>query len=95
MSKGFMIFAVIMVLMAGIFHLMFIMFDYSFHNSESGAMWKLSDVVNESLEGDFASSTHNTSEMLRQSFGYGRVICIGIIPVAFAVNAFKRRDYSE
>lgn len=92
MSKGFMIFVIVMVLMAGIFHMLFIGFDYVFHNDDSGAFTILDSSVNDTITNEtFRSSTENNTNMFRELFGYGRIICIAIIPVAFIINATRKK----
>lgn len=89
MNKFF-ILAVIMVLLAGIFHMVFIVFDYGFHNSESGAFNLLRENLNNSMDSDWRNKTYNNSLMLREAFGYGRVICIILCPACFVIGVFKR-----
>jgi len=88
--KGYVVFVIMMVLLAGIFHFLFIGFDYVFHNSDSGAFVLLSDAVNDSLNAETRNDTQNTSDMLRAAFGISRVICIGLIPISFIIYAIQK-----
>jgi len=82
--------AIVMVCIAGMCHMMFIMFDYGFFDTESGGLHKLQETLNNSLNDQYRNSTYNTTIMLKNGFGWGRVICIGLAPVLFAVEAFNR-----
>lgn len=82
---------IMMVLFTGIFHMLFIMFDYGFHNPDSGAMTQLGEKFNETLSPSMASSRYNNTKMLRQSFGISRFICIGSIPVICVVAILRRQ----
>lgn len=82
--------AVIMVTLAGFFHIMFIMYDNLWYDNESGVMPKLSGILNESMTSDTQNRTWNWTVVFHDAFGLGRVICIGLT-IGFAVlEAFDK-----
>lgn len=87
----FVIAAVVMIVMAGIFHMMFIMFDYGFHDPDAGFVPKLSERINETVDSNTQSRMNNQSIMIREAFGYCRVICIGLCIVFFIAEAVTGR----
>jgi len=85
-----------MILMAGIFHVLFIMFDYAFHDPDEGAFMKLRDVANETISNEtWKERTLDTSNNLRQFFGIARVICIILCPVMFLIAVVRKPGVSE
>ena len=78
--------AIICVLMAGTFHMIFIMFDYAFWDDEHGAFYKLSDSLNESMDATHQQDAFKQGQMFKQGFGICRVICIGMC-IVFLVAA--------
>lgn len=93
--KNFAILVVVMVLMAGIFHLLFIGFDYAFHDEDEGAFTKLAEAANKSMNWEYRNRSENTSNFLKDAFGLCRVICIGLIPVAFVIRATQKPGEGE
>jgi len=89
MSK-YVIFVVIMVLMTGIFHMLFIGYDYIFHHPDEGIVSILSDEANESMRPYYRSRWENTSNFLRDAFGMSRVICIGLAIAVPVIGAVKK-----
>ena len=86
----FIVLAVVLVLMAGMLHMMFMMYDYAFFDDAEGGLTKLQETLNNSLNSEYRNSTYNTSVMLKNGFGWGRIICIGLVPLCFAIEAFNR-----
>ena len=83
--------AIVMVFMAGIFHVMFIMFDYGFNDPDVGAFRKLPEIMNDSLSPTYQNWTYNQSMLARQFFGVGRFICIALCPILFVIEAVTRK----
>ena len=83
MARKFVIMVVIMATLTGVMHMLFIMFDYAFHNPTSGAMPAISDAFNDSglLRPEYQNDSINQTRMFRDGFGIGRFVCIGLIPV--------------
>ena len=88
--KGFVVVIILMVVMAGIFHMLFIGFDYAFHNPDSGVFVKLGEAANKTMNQAARDKAENTSNMLRNAFGLARVICVGLIPVAAIIYATQK-----
>lgn len=86
----FVILAVVMVLMAGVLHMVFIGFDYAFFNPDSGGLLQLSDKLNDSLNVETRNRAWNQSQMFRQGFGIGRVICLALVPVLVGIEVFSK-----
>ena len=95
MNRTFLVFGVMMVMFAGIFHIMFIMYDYGFNNPDSGAFTQLRERLNESMNGSWQTDAYNKSVQLQQFFGIGRVICIGLAPVMFVIAVAGRKNTYE
>jgi len=74
----FVIVAVAMILLAGFFHIMFIMFDNVWYNSDNGVFTVIPEKLNDTLSDETRNSSWNTTQVLRSVFGLGRVICIGL-----------------
>jgi len=77
---------------AGLFHILFVMFDYSFNNPDTGAFTRLGEIANESLTGDHRTQYNDNSVMLGQFFGLGRIILIGVCLIFLAVGALDSKD---
>jgi hypothetical protein len=86
----FAIAAVMCVLFAGMFHMIFIMYDYAFWHDEDGAFYKLSDRLNESLDATRQQDAFEQGQMFRQGFGICRVICIGMCIVFLIAAGLSR-----
>lgn len=86
----FVVIAVVMVVMAGFLHMMFIMYDYALHNPDSGMLTKLRESMNETLNTEARNRAINQTQMYREGFGWGRVICIGLALVIGPIELFKR-----
>jgi len=84
--------AIICVLMAGLFHMIFIMYDYAFWDDEDGAFFKLSDKLNESMDVAHQQAAYDQGVMFRQGFGICRVLCIGMCIVFFVAAALNRQQ---
>ena len=83
--------AVVCVLFAGMFHMIFIMFDYAFWDDEDGAFYKLSDKLNDSMDDTHRQTAFEQGQMFKQGFGICRVICIGMC-IVFLVGAALRKE---
>jgi len=89
--KGMKIVLIFMLLMtAGLFHILFTMFDYGFNNPDTGAFTALEEQMNETLTGDYQDSAYDLNVMMRQFFGIGRVVIVGICVVVIAFIIFDR-----
>jgi hypothetical protein len=86
----FVIFAFLLVLLAGFFHIMFIMYDSVWYDADTGIIPRLADKLNNSLTGDTKNNSWNTTKMLRDAFGMGRVICIILVPACLVLEAFDK-----
>lgn len=86
----FIVFAVIMVVMAGIFHMLFIGFDYAFYNDDSGAFVLLKEASEGNMNEAARNSADNLTGMFRTAFGICRVICIALVPFAFVINTTSK-----
>jgi len=81
---------VVMVLMVGMFHMLFIMVDYVFIGDEHGAFPIMQDKLNDTWNIQTKNSVQNMSVMLKQFFGIGRVVIIVLIPVACVLMAVRK-----
>lgn len=86
----FVILAIILVLLAGFFHIMFIMYDNFYYNDDTGLFNVLPEKLNSSLNEDTRNDSWNRTQMLRSAFGLGRVICIVMVPVCIVLQAIDR-----
>jgi len=86
----FVILAIILVLLAGFFHIMFIMYDYIWYDNEDGALNILSGKLNESMSQDNQNLSWNRTSILREGFSWGRVICIVMVPVCIGLEAIDK-----
>ena len=84
------ILAAVTILICGMCHMMFIMYDYALFHPDSGGLSMITEKMNNSLNAEYRNRTYNQTVMLRDGFGWGRIICIGLAPVLLAVEAFKR-----
>lgn len=66
------------VLIALVFHGLFIMYDYAYYNPDSGGLLKVAEVFNETLNDEYRNLTWNQTMMFRQAFGMGRFIVMGL-----------------
>lgn len=79
-----------MVLIAGFLHVMFIMYDNMYYNSENGFFTIMPETLNESMSSDTANDSWNSTLLLRDVFGYGRVIVIALVPVCLGIAAIDK-----
>ena len=86
----FVILAFVMILLAGFFHVMFIMFDNVWYNDDNVIFHVLPEKFNNSLGDATKNSSWNTTVMLRDAFGLGRVICIILVPACFVLEAIDK-----
>lgn len=86
----FAVLAIIMVLFAGFFHIMFIMFDNVWYNDDNGVFKILPEKMNNSMSSETANESWNKTGMLRDAFGMGRVICIILVPVCICLEAVDK-----
>ena len=83
-----------LVMMLGLFHIVFTVFDYGFNNPESGAFTLLEETMNETLTGDYQSDAFANNQMAREFFGIGRFIIMAIIVIVGAVILFDKPNTS-
>ena len=76
--RGFVFVAIIMVTFAFVFHMIFIMFDYAYYHPENGIFNMMPERFNETLNTQYQNSAYNQTVMLRQAFGMGRFLVLGI-----------------
>lgn len=79
-----------LIMCAGLFHIMFTMFDYGFNNPDSGAFTALQEQMNETLTGDYQTDAYERNVMLREFFGIGRVVIVLICVIIIAFILFDR-----
>lgn len=95
MNGRYAILAIVMVMLAGIFHILFIMFDYGYNNPDTGAFTRLESMMNETLTGDYQQSAFDNNNMMRQFFGIGRFIILAICAIAFVVGVLGTRQQTN
>lgn len=94
--KMFVVMAIILVVLAGIFHMIFIAFDYAFFEPDVGVINQLREGLNSSLNETLIKPQMQAHyAMYRQAFGIGRVICLVLIPVAFVIQMLSKRSGGE
>ena len=81
---------IVIVLIAGMLHIMFIMFDYAYNDPDDGAFVKLRDSLNGSMNWEMRNKSYNNSRMVVQMFGIGRVAVLAVACVCFAIEVFGR-----
>lgn len=86
----FAVLGIMLVLITGLLHIMFIMFDYGFNDSDRGAFVKLSEKMNNTLDSDTQQSTYEKATELQEFFGIGRFITLGLGLVMFAVEVLNK-----
>ena len=86
----FVIVAFVMVLLAGFFHVTFIMFDNVWYNSDNGVFHVLPEKFNDTLDAETKNSSWNTTKVLKEAFGLGRVICICLVPLCLVLEAIDK-----
>jgi len=82
----FAVLAVMMICFAGIFHMMFIMFDYVYYHPDNGVFTLLPERMNETMSANYSNAAWNNTVMLRQAFGVGRFAVLGLAVVFFIVG---------
>lgn len=96
MNKLFMVLAVLFALIGFTLHISFIMYDYAFHNPSSGAFVKLRDIANETIVNEtWRDNTNAQADMLRQAFGIGRVVCMGLCILLFVIAVLDKPSVGE
>ena len=88
----FAILAVTMAIMAGVFHMMFIMYDYAFFNHEDGAFIQIGEKLNDTLRPEYRNQIYNQTQLEIWFFGVGRVACIAFCGIFFVVEVVTRRQ---
>ena len=89
--NGMKILIIFMLIMcAGLFHILFVMFDYGFNNPDSGAFTALEEQMNETLTGEYRNAAYERNVMMREFFGVGRVIIVLICVIIIAYLLFDR-----
>jgi len=86
----FVIIAVALILLAGFFHIMFIMFDNIWYNDTNGVFTIIPETLNNTLSNETKNSSWNTTQVLRSAFGLGRVICIGLCIGCLVLEAIDK-----
>jgi len=86
----FVVLAIILVMIAGFFHIMFIMFDNIYYNDDNGIFTLIPEHFNNSMHSDTANDSWNTTGMLRDVFGWGRIICIGLVIGCITLEAVDK-----
>lgn len=82
--------AILMILLAGFFHMMFIMFDNIYYNPDNGIFHQLPESFNGSLNNSNQHKLYNDTLVFREAFGWGRVICLILIPGLIIIEAIDR-----
>lgn len=92
----YVVLAIFLVLMAGIFHMLFVVFDYAYNDPTRGAFSMLQDDFNESHNDTWDDWYEDHNNLYMQFFGIGRVGCI-FLAILFAVVGMvsKYREGSE
>ena len=84
--------AITCALMFGLFHVIFIMWDYALWHDEDGALYRLSDKLNDSLDATHQQDAFEQGQMFKQGFGICRVILLGMTILFFIGYALNRND---
>ena len=87
----FVVLAIGMVVIAGIFHMLFIMFDYGYNNPDTGAFSRMVEELNETMSPYYRNWMWNNTLMYREFFGIGRFICMALCPILIGVEIFSKR----
>ena len=87
-GKVILIFGLLML--AGLFHIIFTMFDHGFNDPDSGGFTLLQEQINETLTGDYKDTAYERNTMLKEFFGIGRVIIVGMCVLIIAYMLFDR-----
>ena len=83
-----------LIMTAGIFHILFTVFDHGFNNPDTGGFTMLEEQMNETLTGDYQQSAYDLNVMMREFFGIGRVVIVGVCVVIIAFILFDRNPDS-
>jgi len=83
----FALMAILLITFAALFHMLFIMFDYAYYHPDDGVFTLLPERMNETMNSDYQNSTWNQTIMLRQAFGVGRFITLGLAVTMFVLSA--------
>jgi hypothetical protein len=87
--------AILMVLLAGVFHVLFIVFDNVYYNDDNGVFHLLPESLNGSLSHSGQMHAYNQTKMFREAFGWGRVICLILVPGLIVIEALDRPKESR
>lgn len=79
------------VLIAGLLHILFVMYDYAYNDPNDGAFIKLRESLNGSMNWEMRNKTYNNSRVVVQMFGIGRFLILAMAVVCFAIEAFSRQ----
>ena len=91
MSRKFAVLIVAMVLMTGIFHMIFIMYDWGFHNPDSGVFTILDEHANDTITNEtFKNSYDNNTNMFQDFFGYGRFFLLAVTVIVCVVGITRK-----
>jgi len=89
------ILAVAFVMLAGTFHMMFIMYDYLYYDNDQGVFNIIADIFNDTMLPEYSANAWNQTQMLYQAFGIGRFVWMGVALLCFAVEVVKRPQMEE
>jgi hypothetical protein len=62
------------------------MFDYAYFHPDNGVFPQLSSTMNETMSNEYQNSSYNNSMMLKQAFGVGRFVVLGLSIVFFILS---------
>lgn len=91
----FAIIAIVMIVLAGFFHVMFVIMDYGYNNPETGAFRRVQNALNDTLSDSYASWVNNGTMKMRQFFGIGRVVVVGVCILACSLEILERRRETQ
>lgn len=83
--------AIILVLVAGIFHMVFTVVDYGYNNPDTGAFTRAHDIIRDNMKTPYYQNWLDDQQTFQlQFFGLGRFIILVMAIVLFAVEALTR-----
>ena len=87
----FALLAIILVLVAAMFHIVFTVVDYGYNNPDSGGFTIANDIIGDRLKTPyFQNWFDNQTSFTREFFGVGRVVILAMVVVCFAAEGFTR-----
>lgn len=91
----FVVLGVMLVMVAGLFHMMFIMYDYLYYDADHGAINMIADIFNDTLLPAYQSRAWNATVLQYEAFGMARFLFIGVAIACFAIEIWKRPQMEE